>query len=175
MRGTDRDYDGYERSAGRRRLFWATGLVAVVGIVMAGLVASEAASAFGRSHWGHRGHDPAEMREHMALALDHMLRRIDATEAQRDRASEIADTTFDALFPLMGEHRESRERMVALLSAETVDRDALEALRAESFARFDDASKTLAAGLADLAETLTPEQRAELLARGHGHRGWRRH
>lgn len=176
MSGMDRDYaDGFDRRAGRRRFFWASGLAAVLALVAAGLVASEG-SAFGRGHWGHRGHpDPAEMKEHMALAVDHMLKRIDATDEQRERASEIAESAFDELFPLMGEHRESHERMVALLSAETVDRDALEELRAESFARFEAASKTLATSLADFAEMLAPEQRTELLEKRHGHRGWRRY
>jgi Spy/CpxP family protein refolding chaperone len=44
------------------------------------------------------------------------------------------------------------------------DRAALEALRAEHLALADDVSKRLAAGLADAADVLTPEQRAKLAA-----------
>jgi Spy/CpxP family protein refolding chaperone len=103
-----------------------------------------------------------------------MLRHVDASDEQKDRATEIAESAFDALAPMLSTHREGREQMVALLSEETIDREALEALRAELVARFDTASRTLAGSLADLAETLTPEQRAELLEHGRGHRGWHR-
>ena len=175
MRESHRDQESSDRRNGRRRLVWASGLAAVAMLVAGGLIASESASAFGRGPWGHHGHDPEEMKEHMALAVDQVLRRLDASDEQRDEVGAIADRTFDALLPLAGEHRESRERMLEILSAETVDRDALEALRAESFTRFETASKTLTDGLADLAEVLTLEQRQELLEHAQRRRGWRRH
>ncbi len=129
----------------------------------------------GRGHWGHHGnHDPEAMKEHLALGVERMLRHVDASDEQKDRATEIAESAFDALAPMLATHREGREQMVALLSEETIDREALEALRAEWVARFDAASRTLAGSLADLAETLTPEQRAELLEHRDGHRGWHR-
>jgi Spy/CpxP family protein refolding chaperone len=142
-------------------------------LVLVAVVAGVAANAFGRGHWGHRGHDPEAMKEHLALGVEHALRRVDASEEQKLRGVEIAEATFDELAPMFASHRESRERLLELLSAESVDREALEALRAESFARFELASRALLGGLADLAETLTPEQREELLEHGHhGRRGW---
>ena len=93
-----------------------------------------------------------------------------------NRAKEIAATTFDAVAPLADPHREHRERMFALLGADEIDRGALEELRAAELALAEQASRAFVSALADLAETLTPEQRAELLEHRHerGH-GWRRH
>ena len=73
----------------------------------------------------------------------------------------------------------ARKRAVELLAEPTVDRAAIEALRAEQVARADAASKRLARALGDAAEVLTPEQRKQLAERieemrerrGRG-RGW---
>ena len=165
-----------QSSSGSGRFVWAAITAAVLALVAAGLFASaDGANAMGRGHWGHHGnHDPEAMKEHLALGVEMMLRHVDASDDQKDRATEIAESAFDALVPMLSTHRDGREQMVALLSEETIDREALEALRAELVARFDTASRTLAGSLADLAETLTPEQRAELLEHGRGHRGWHR-
>jgi Spy/CpxP family protein refolding chaperone len=52
-----------------------------------------------------------------------------------------------------------------LLSAATIDRAAIEALRAEQVALADATSKRLAQALADTADVLTPEQRVKLAER----------
>jgi Spy/CpxP family protein refolding chaperone len=69
--------------------------------------------------------------------------------------------------------REARAQAVALLSEPTVDRGALEALRAGQLQAAEQASRRLTQALADVADVLTPEQRkqiAEHVARRHGRR-----
>jgi Spy/CpxP family protein refolding chaperone len=61
---------------------------------------------------------------------------------------------------------------MALLSADTFDRAALETLRAEQVAKFDTASKRIVQAVSDAAGVLTVEQRKELVAK-MGERGWR--
>jgi Spy/CpxP family protein refolding chaperone len=159
-----------------QRVLWGASLAVVLALVAAGIVApGDGANAMGRGHWRHGGHDPEQMKEHLTDGVDFMLQRLDATDEQRTQATEIARSAFDALAPVVEEHRQHRERMVALFGAETIDREALEALRAQEMALLESASQSLLGSLADLAETLTPEQRAELLehADHHGHRGWR--
>jgi Spy/CpxP family protein refolding chaperone len=51
-----------------------------------------------------------------------------------------------------------------LLSAPTIDRAALEQLRSDRMADFDQASKVLVQTLADAADVLRPDQRAKLAA-----------
>ena len=53
--------------------------------------------------------------------------------------------------------------MIELLGQETIDRGALESLRVQELELAEQASRTLVAGIADVAESLTPAQRAELL------------
>lgn len=167
-----------ERNTSARRGFvraaMALGVLALA--VAAVVAASDVAQAMGGRHWGRGGHDPAEMKEHMALAMDHVLRRLDASEEQRERVKEIATATFDAVAPLADSHKEHRDRMFELLGADEIDREALEELRAAELALADQASRAFVSGLADLAETLTSEQRTELLEHRHGGgHGWRRH
>jgi Spy/CpxP family protein refolding chaperone len=70
--------------------------------------------------------------------------------------------------------REARQQAVALLAEPTVDRAALEVLRAGQLQLAEGASRRLTQALADVADVLTPEQRrqlAERAARWHGRRG----
>lgn len=160
-----------------RRLLWAFSLAIVLSLVAAGVLVGDGARAMGGGHFGHGGHDPEHMKEHLTDGVEFMMQRLDASEEQRVRATEIAEEAFETLAPVVEQHREHREQMVALFGAETIDREALETLRAQEMALAESASQTLLASLADLAETLTPEQRTELLehAHHHGRRGWRRH
>jgi Spy/CpxP family protein refolding chaperone len=62
-----------------------------------------------------------------------------------------------------------------LLTADTIDRGAIEALRAEHLQLAERASRRFAQVLADMAEVLTPEQRKDLAGRMERHRsGWHR-
>ena len=56
----------------------------------------------------------------------------------------------------------ARQRGRTLLTQPSIDRGAIEALRAEQLALADAASKRLAQALADAAEVLTPEQRRRI-------------
>ena len=91
-----------------------------------------------------------------------LLERADATAEQTAKVQEILDETFAGMEELRPDRRVLHERFTSLLTAETVDAAALEALRAEQLARFDDASKRIVAALTEIAQVLSPEQRAEI-------------
>ena len=76
---------------------------------------------------------------------------------------EIVGSSLEALAPLAEQHRAHHEALVELLGQATIDRAALESLRAQELGLADAASRALVGALADVAETLTPAQRAELL------------
>ncbi len=105
--------------------------------------------------------------------MGRVLYQLDLTDEQEDKIFEIMDGVRGEVRPLMREFRDTREDLVEILSAETIDRQAVETLRTERVASLDDASKTMSEALLDAAEVLTPEQRAELadLIEDHGMRG----
>jgi len=78
------------------------------------------------------------------------------------------------LLPLRAKMHDARRQAVELLSGESIDRAALETLRADQLKLAEQASKRFVQALADVADALTPEQRkqlAERLGRWHGRRG----
>jgi Spy/CpxP family protein refolding chaperone len=107
--------------------------------------------------------------------MGRVLHELDLTDEQEDKIFEIMDGVRGEVRPLMREFRDTREDLVEILSAETIDRQAVETLRTERVAALDTASKTMTEALLDAADVLTPEQRAELvkLFEEHGGRGMR--
>jgi periplasmic protein CpxP/Spy len=148
------------KRSGRR---WLTALALVAAVGATGVAgASYAGEGFG--HHGGRGHhgrmatmDPATAAKH----IDKMIERIapDATADQKARLAEIGKSVFADVQPLRAQFRDAHKRAHELLMQPTVDRMALERLRAEQMQRADAISKRLVTAVADAAEVLTPEQR----------------
>jgi Spy/CpxP family protein refolding chaperone len=183
MRESERDEFGpepIETHRAGRRVFWLGVAGASLVAALASLVAiggSSEASAMrgllGKARDGHGWQDREAAREHAELAAEWLLRSVDASEDQQARVREIVDGSFTALAPLAEQHRAHRAALIELLGQTSVDRAALERLRAEEIGLADAASRALTASLADVAETLSPAQRAELIelaARFHHHR-----
>jgi Spy/CpxP family protein refolding chaperone len=158
----------------RRRGAWITlaalGVVGALGVAVWGVNEVKAAmplAALGMRHGAHGGHgpllqDPSLAKERAAFALDWVLRSVDATAEQRDSAKAIAQKTIDELIPVAKRHESNAKAMAEALAGATVDREALERIRREEMKLADTASKALVDALAEVSETLTPEQRIEI-------------
>lgn len=169
MSGIERDELGPEPIGERRRAFWlglvAAGLAAAIASAFAIGAAGEARATrgfFGRGHGPH-GHGPEAAREHAELAAEWLLRSVDASDQQQARVREVVGASLAALGPLADQHRAHHQALVELLAQETIDRAALESLRSQELGLAEQASRTLTASIAEIAEALTPAQRAELL------------
>ena len=152
----------------RRRFFkLAAASTAIAGLGGVGLNAL----ADGRGR-GRGPIDPARMEEHLDRVLKHMYVEIDATDAQKQKLDPIAKQAAKDLQPLREKRQDARRKSVELLSADKIDRGAIEKARAESMRAADAASKRFTQALTDIAEVLTPEQRKTLAARmqRRGHR-----
>jgi Spy/CpxP family protein refolding chaperone len=152
----------------RRRFF----RFAAAGAAVAGL----SGLAWKATAHGNRGGgpiDPARLDEHLERKLKHLYVEIDATEAQRQKLEPIIKQAAKELMPLREKVRDARRQGMALLTAPSIDRGAIEQLRVEQITAADDASKRFVRALADVADVLTPEQRKTVAARME-HRG-RRH
>lgn len=136
----------------------------------AALLAGAAGTAYAHRRGGAAG--PLEP-EHLERMLKHLYVEIDATEEQKQKLAPIVQQATSDLAPLRRQQMEARRRGLELLSAPSVDRGALEAVRVQQMQAADAASKRLIQALADAAEVLTPEQRktvAERFARRRGGR-----
>ncbi len=144
-----------------------------LGLVMSPLGQIAGAGLF---RGGHDGHSPEDMQEHVEYVAGWVLGKVDATEAQTEAINAILARTLDEMMELKGNHEGSHAEVVAQLTAERIDRDALEAMRAEHLQRFDTASRQLTTAIAEIGEVLSAEQRvqlAEMAENHHGHHGWR--
>jgi periplasmic protein CpxP/Spy len=167
------------KSGKRRGFFKRAAIATLIGGIAAGIGFKAFAQGSGcgwhRSGFAAGPLDPAAVDEHLDRMLKHLYVEIDATDAQKQRLEPIVKQAVKDLLPLREKVRAARAQAVALLTADTIDRSAIEALRAEHLQLAEQASKRLTQALADVAEVLTPAQRKDLAARIEKHRGrWHR-
>ncbi|MBL9096693.1 MAG: periplasmic heavy metal sensor [Alphaproteobacteria bacterium] len=162
-----------EQTTTKRRGFGYAAVIAagLLGLVGGGLVSTAVGHNMvgaGFRHFG--GHhdrgpvDPAEAKEHAARMAGHLAWAVDATDAQKQQLTQIAQAMVNDLLPAHEKMRSARGKIANLLRAPKTDRAALEAMRAEHVALADDVSKRIAQGMADAADVLTPQQRSKLAA-----------
>lgn len=137
------------------------GVTFMVGVGLAAVIAIGAGAALAQGFKGGMGPGGFGGR-FMEHRFERILDEIDATDAQEDKIWAIVDRTRSELRPVGREFRDSRGKIAELLAAPTIDKAAVETLRAERIAAIDAASKKAVAAIVEAAEVLTPEQRAEL-------------
>lgn len=163
--GTTIDHDPNETSPAPKA---KRNLTLTVGLALAAVIGIGAAVAVAQGGWGGpgglkggMGHMGARFAEHR---VGHMLDEIDASAEQETKIWAIIDRTRTELRPMGREFRDTREQVMTLLAAPTIDKAAVETLRASRIAAIDEASKKAVAAAVEAAEVLTPEQRAKLAA-----------
>ncbi|HKZ07436.1 MAG TPA: Spy/CpxP family protein refolding chaperone [Methylomirabilota bacterium] len=170
-------------SPSRRRFFrWtAIAATAAVAALATGIGVRAFAHGWGPGGWhrggfmhGHGPIDPARLDQHLDRMLKHLYVEIDATEAQKQALAPIVKAAARDLLPMRDKFRDAHGQIATLLTQPTIDRAALESLRASQLKLAEDASRRVTRAVADVADVLTPEQRkgiAEHIARRHGSRG----
>jgi periplasmic protein CpxP/Spy len=95
--------------------------------------------------------------------IRHLAVEIDATNEQQDKIKAILHATVKDVLPVRDKMLAARATARELLSQPTVDRTALEKLRAEQIATHEAVSKQIVQAVADAADALTPEQRRKII------------
>jgi Spy/CpxP family protein refolding chaperone len=167
-------------SGNRRRFFKRAAIATLIGGIAAGIGIKVFAQGGGPGGWHHGGFmagplDPAQVDEHLDRMLKHLYVEIDATDEQKQKLAPIVKQAAKDLLPLREKMQAARKHAIDLLTGDTIDRGAIEGLRAEHLQLAEQGSRRIAQALADAAEVLTPAQRKELAARMEKHRGGWRH
>ena len=132
----------------------------VIGTVAVAVAAGAGAYAYASNDgWGR----DKLMRGFMEYRLDQMLTEAGASDDQKDKVKTIVMTTIDDVRPNREARKAMRDEIIKLVEAPTIDRNAIEALRAKQMSQFEERSKAIAKAVADAAEVLTPEQRKKLV------------
>jgi Spy/CpxP family protein refolding chaperone len=154
--------------------------VAIVAAVLGGIALTAGAvaqnAATGGFHHGHHSAQvanasPADMAAHVDQMLQHIYAETGATPAQQAQIAPLVQATATDLLQLHDQFHAEHAQMLSLLSADTIDRAALENARVAQLNVLDQASKELVQLLADTAAALTPAQRKALAEKLAAHLG----
>ena len=166
---------GWFRMSNRKAITLATGIAIASGGIY-GAQAFANSNTYGHmklyasyNGGGHGGHhkdfteiSDAEIEAHIERVVKHAAIEIDATQEQQEKITTLVTAVAKGLKPVHDRMRATGKEIHDLLLADTIDRTALEKLRAERLADVEQISKNLVSALADVAEVLSPEQRKVL-------------
>ena len=177
---------GSNRKSVAARRSWKAGLlggVVVLSTLVAGLASAQPGPASG-PHAGPGGHGPMGHHrgmggrmgmgpgallfaspERIGRVVDRMLDGLAATDAQRARIKQIAFAAATDLRAQMAQGRGAGQQGLQALTAPSVDAAAVEQARQQMLQQHDRVSRRAAQALLEMAQVLTPEQRATLGAR----------
>ena len=118
---TGKEYGNEPRRRRKTKYIVGALVIAVIGIVGVGA---------GAKYWFHaRWHDGGYER-FVDHRIDKLLDRIDASDEQRAKVKPVLLDASDEMRDLYLEMREDRTALVAALTGDNIDREAIEALRA---------------------------------------------
>lgn len=155
---------GHHHSHHRGRRWVKAGVaLAVVGALAAAGISYASNQGACHGHFGmgmHGQMDAASMSKHIDHFVNHVL--ADGTAEQKAKVTTILKAAATDLEPLHTQLHAGHEQVIKLLSQTSIDRDALEKLRASQMQLADQASKRITLAVEDAADVLTPEQRVKL-------------
>ncbi|MDH5477200.1 MAG: periplasmic heavy metal sensor [Nitrospinota bacterium] len=146
------------------------GLVVVVAAAAALAMAVGVATGkpgFMRHHgpWGHgKNMTQEDLADFSEFAVKRFSRHIEATDQQRGALQKQVDAVIPKMMDLHKRKDAVRQKVIAALAQEKVDRAALESARQEAAALANEASGLIMETALAASEILTPEQRKELVA-----------
>ena len=157
-------------------------LARVIGILAVFAIGFFSAKAMACEHgMGHGGPqafmsggqmDAERMGKFAGKRLERMLDDVKASDAQKEKANAIVKASIETGAPLAEKMRDNHIQMRKLMAAPTLDKAAIEAMRAEQIKLADEASKQMTSTMLAVADVLTPEQRAKLAEKMEKRRGW---
>jgi Spy/CpxP family protein refolding chaperone len=145
-----------------RRQPWVIGLMVATAFVAAGLTVSGLSASADET--GMHAMMGGPRHSHME-AMAHITAALNAVGATSDQKGKIEEILHNGLKPMMAVHSSMDDLhgdLMRLLTAPTIDRGALEQIRAAEIAKLDQASRTAMQAIGDAAEVLSPDQRAKL-------------
>lgn len=152
---------------GKRFFFGALG-ICVLSVLTAGALRAFGHGPLSRSCHGSMSSE--DMEKHVDRMTQWVMDDLKGTPEQRQKAAEIAKAAVKDLAPVRAEIQTNHHQAIELLSQPTIDRAAIETVRSRQMELVTTASRRLSQALADLAEVLTPEQRAGLAKHIQNHR-----
>jgi periplasmic protein CpxP/Spy len=146
------------------------------GLVVVAIAASMLAIVGGTLAFAHSGgahHGPMAGRgaEDHLEPMQAMLGKIGASDAQKAQIEGLLKPAFEEMKSAHDAHSAAFGQFHEAITASSIDRARIEALRAGQLKSLDEASKRMVTAITDAAEVLSPEQRAALATEIRKHHG----
>ena len=158
----------------RRALLIAFAVVGVL-TMLVGTTAYVYARGGGWHHGLHGAMSSEAMADRIAHGVKYVLADTDATADQKEKVIAILQAAASDVHSLHDQHLAVHQQVQDIFGAQSVDRARLETVRADQLRLADEASRRITGALADAAEVLTPQQRAQLLQEMEKHHRWHDH
>ena len=146
------------RSLATRAVLIAAALLGGLAVAAGGLAYAATLDSRGDGRLGHR-------LERVQRVVHGALDSVGATVAQEDKVHDVIAKGFASLASGGMDRVAMRKQVLDLVRSPTIDRVAIEKVRAEQVARFDENSKAVTGMVLDAADQLTADQRASLADR----------
>ena len=104
--------------------------------------------------------------------IDYIVETLDLNENQQDQLSLIKDELMEKGKQMRAGHESMHEEIVAQLGSEEINQERMKTLIAERRAQMDEFIDLALARLVEFHKTLTPEQRAKLVAKIETFKKW---
>ena len=137
-------------------------VIPVFGLALLGAAAATAAVRGGHGKPFCHGMNKDAHKAHMEFVVNRMLTKVDATDEQKEEIDGILDGAFEEFEAKRADHEAKHEELREILTAETIDREALEAMRVEAVEHFEEGSLAFTDVIVEVSEVLTAEQREQL-------------
>jgi Spy/CpxP family protein refolding chaperone len=136
----------------------------------------------GLSACGHRDHEfggklsAEEFADKRSKMVDRVAGKLDLNEDQKKRLGTLGDKVYEQSTALIGQTKDPRAEMKALVAADKFDRSRAQALITEKTTVLQTKSPEVIASLADFYDSLNPAQQKKVrdYMDGRGHRFWSR-
>jgi periplasmic protein CpxP/Spy len=148
----------------RRRL-------AVIAIAASLLAIAGGTLAYAHSGGGHHGPMSGRSAEDHLEHMQAMLTKIGASDAQKSQIEGLLKPAFEEMKAAHEAHSAAFAQFHEAITAPSIDRARIEALRAGQLKSLDEASRRLVTAITDAAEVLSPDQRAALAEQIRSHHG----
>jgi Spy/CpxP family protein refolding chaperone len=139
----------------------AVGVLAITAVAVPGI-----AYAFGGPHFGHgKVMTEDDAKDYAEFFVKRFSKKIDADKKQQAALQKAIDKRIPELVKLHAEKRAIHKQLIAAVTAEKIDRTTLDTARKNGLDLADRASTLVMDTVMEVADILTPEQRAELAER----------
>ncbi|GAA0720305.1 Spy/CpxP family protein refolding chaperone [Dokdonella soli] len=147
---------------GKLRFARRTATYALLACIAIGGTVAAVANNLDASGFHHGAMTAQDMSGHVDQMLQHLYAETAVSDAQKAQIEPLVKQAVTDLAPLHAQCHAAHATLLALFSADTIDRAAIESARSEQMHLFDQASQRIAQLVEDVSDVLTPAQRMTL-------------